>query len=65
MNYGPQWRTHRRMFHQQFYETTVSKYRPMQQRQVRAFLARMLHPTADVRQRVRQYVRHNKTVLHS
>lgn len=40
--YGVWWRKHRRSFHQHFHEGAVSKYMPIQKREVHAFLRRLL-----------------------
>lgn len=42
MPYSSRWRAHRRMFHEQFRQPTVHKYRPVQLRQTRAFLSWVL-----------------------
>ncbi|KAF8192945.1 cytochrome P450 [Pholiota molesta] len=40
--YGTWWRRHRRTFNEHFHASTIWKYQPMQAREVRAFLNRLL-----------------------
>lgn len=40
--YGPWWRKHRRTFHEHFHHNAVTKYQPIQQREVHTFLRRLL-----------------------
>ncbi|KAF9466030.1 cytochrome P450 [Collybia nuda] len=42
MPYGSWWRRHRRAFHEHFHANAVLKYQPIQQREARAFLRRLL-----------------------
>ena len=41
MPYGPWWRQHRRLFHQYFHRNAVTKYQPIQKKEVQAFLRRL------------------------
>jgi cytochrome P450 len=54
--YGEGWRRHRRTFHQYFNKIVVSKYMPIQRREVHAFLRRLLDTPDNFFQHVRQYV---------
>ena len=57
MPYSQTWRDHRREFHQFFNPREVVKYQPIQLRECRAFLRRILvAPHTDLGQNVRQYV---------
>jgi len=40
--YGMWWRKHRKSFHEYFHMNAVSKYLPIQRREVHAFLRRLL-----------------------
>ncbi|KDQ53918.1 hypothetical protein JAAARDRAFT_416633 [Jaapia argillacea MUCL 33604] len=40
--YGPKWRNHRRVFHQYFNQHAIEPYKPIQLRESRAFLRRLL-----------------------
>ena len=42
MSYGPWWRKHKKLFHEYFHRNAVTKYQPIQRREVRAFLRRLL-----------------------
>ncbi|KAK7678456.1 hypothetical protein QCA50_018516 [Cerrena zonata] len=54
MPYTPLWRNQRREFHQFFNSGQVSKYQPIQLRECRAFLQRLLNsPSADLGQNIR------------
>ena len=54
--YGEGWRRHRRSFHQYFNQNAVSKYFPIQRREVHAFLRRLLDTPDKFLHHVRQYV---------
>ncbi|KAK7678454.1 hypothetical protein QCA50_018514 [Cerrena zonata] len=55
MPYSQLWRDHRRVFHQFFNSREVSKYQPIQVRECRAFLQRILSsPSEDLGQDIRQ-----------
>ncbi|KAI0749864.1 cytochrome P450 98A3 [Daedaleopsis nitida] len=47
MNYGPEWRTHRRAFHQQMNAEVVGKYEPIQLNASRNMLRRILDSPKD------------------
>ena len=42
MNYGPQWKAHRKLFHQYFNKTLIPKYAPVIEYQTLRFLRRLL-----------------------
>ena len=52
--YGLSWRKHRRSFHQYFNIDAVTKYRPIQRREVHAFLRRLLVTPEDFFKHIRQ-----------
>ena len=52
--YGVGWRRHRRTFHHFFHIDTVSKYLPIQRREVRAFLCRLLDTPDNFLHHIRQ-----------
>ena len=54
MPYGVWWRRHRRSFHQYFNISAVSKYLPIQRREVRAFLRRLLDTPDDFLHHIEQ-----------
>ncbi|CAL1710835.1 unnamed protein product [Somion occarium] len=54
MPYSQTWRNHRRAFHQYFNQGEVHKYHPIQVRECRAFLQRMLDSPENIAQHVRQ-----------
>ncbi|KAK7678473.1 hypothetical protein QCA50_018533 [Cerrena zonata] len=54
MPYSQTWRDHRREFHQFFNQREVVKYQPIQLRECRAFLRRVLTPSVDLGQHIRQ-----------
>ncbi|KAH8103571.1 cytochrome P450 [Cristinia sonorae] len=56
MPYTPRWRAHRRMFHQEFYQGTVNKYRPAQRQHARALLSWLSKDPQNTRQYIRQFV---------
>lgn len=41
MNYGEQWKRHRKLFHQHFNQNAVDKYQHIQMRESRALLRRI------------------------
>ena len=40
--YGPRWRKHRKLFHENFHRNAVNKYQPIQRQEAQAFLRRLL-----------------------
>ena len=52
--YGPSWRRHRRSFHNFFNINAVSKYQPIQRREVHAFLRRLLDTPDNFFHHIRQ-----------
>jgi len=48
--YGARWRMLRKCFHQQFHQGVIERYEPIQTREVRAFLRRMITGTQDVKE---------------
>ena len=42
MPYGQWWRKHRRLFHEYFHRSAVTKYQPIQRQEAQAFLRRLL-----------------------
>ena len=52
--YGVGWRRHRRSFHHFFHINAVSKYLPIQRREVRAFLRRLLDTPDNFLHHIRQ-----------
>ena len=52
--YGAWWRRHRRSFHQYFNISVVSKYLPIQRREVHAFLRRLLDTPDDFLHHIEQ-----------
>jgi cytochrome P450 len=41
MDYGSEWRAHRRMFHQYYNKTQIHKYAPIMEKQMLAFLQQL------------------------
>ncbi|TCD64487.1 hypothetical protein EIP91_004048 [Steccherinum ochraceum] len=56
MRYSQRWRTHRRMFRQQFHQDVVAKYRPVQLQQARVCLLSILTSPQYTRKHARLYV---------
>lgn len=54
MPYGSELRAQRRVFHQEFQQSVVHKYRPRQLQQIRAFLPWVLDSPVHTRKYVRQ-----------
>jgi hypothetical protein len=52
--YGVRWRRHRRTFHDFFNINAVSKYQPIQRREVHAFLRQLLVTPENFLQHIRQ-----------
>jgi len=52
--YGTWWRRHRRAFNNYFHPNIVSKYRPIQTREVRIFLYRLLKTPENFMHHIRQ-----------
>ncbi|KAF8815532.1 cytochrome P450 [Phlegmacium glaucopus] len=52
--YGLNWRKHRKSFHKYFHLDVVSKYLPIQKREVHAFLRRLLITPDNFRHHIRQ-----------
>lgn len=57
MNYGPEWRTHRRAFHQQMNSEVIAKYEPLQTNATRDTLRRLLESPKDWDDHLKLYVR--------
>ncbi|KJA17691.1 hypothetical protein HYPSUDRAFT_146170 [Hypholoma sublateritium FD-334 SS-4] len=55
MPYGDRWRTHRRLFHDQFQQSIAPAYWPIQQREAHALLRRLLHSP----EKLDYHLRHN------
>lgn len=53
MPYGPEWRLHRRCFHQSFNQGPADRYVPVQIQEVRLFLQRALDQPGKLRQQTR------------
>ncbi|KAF8880642.1 cytochrome P450 [Infundibulicybe gibba] len=51
--YGPAWRARRRLFHENFHVGAVGKYKPIQARESRKFLRRLLETPDDFMHHVR------------
>ncbi|KAJ3510929.1 hypothetical protein NLJ89_g4394 [Agrocybe chaxingu] len=51
--YGTWWRRHRRAFHEHFHPGVVAKYQPVQSREARAFLYRLLVSPENFRHHIR------------
>ena len=49
MNYGDQWRLHRRAFHQSFNENAVKQFQPVQLKSARKLLAALLHAPHELK----------------
>ncbi|KAI0676617.1 CyP450 monooxygenase [Trametes maxima] len=47
LHYGPWWRRHRRAFHQFFNAAAVAQYEPLQRKQIKRFLLRLLSTPQD------------------
>ena len=56
MPYSSLWRAHRREFHQFFHQRAVFKYHPIQLRECRAFLRRVLESPEDLGDHIRLFV---------
>jgi len=52
--YGHWWRRHRRAFHEHFHPNVVKKYHPIQIREARALIARLLESPKNFRHHIRQ-----------
>jgi cytochrome P450 len=52
--YGPWWRRHRRAFHGHFHPGVVDKYQPIQTKETRAFLRRLLVTPENFMHHIRQ-----------
>ena len=48
MNYGAEWRQHRRAFHQHMNSEVVSQYQPIQHKATRQMLRSVLHSPKDI-----------------
>lgn len=53
MSYGPNWRAHRRCFHQYFNQNIVEQYLPVQLQQTHLFLQRALDVPGKLPQQIR------------
>ena len=56
MPYSPEWRAHRRLFHQYFNQRQSMEYRPLQIRGARAFLQRALDNRMSLVENIKLYV---------
>ena len=56
MNYGAEWRQHRRAFHQQMNSEVISQYEPIQLKGTRNLLRGVLHSPKDVGAHLKLYV---------
>ena len=56
MNYGNQWRLHRRVFHQSFNADAVLQYRPVQLASARRLLFALLQHPHEIAEQVQLYV---------
>ncbi|KAI0642498.1 CyP450 monooxygenase [Trametes meyenii] len=54
LHYGPWWRRHRRAFHQFFNAAAVAQYEPLQRKQIKRFLLRLLSTPQDFSEHIRQ-----------
>ena len=54
LSYGALWRRHRKTFHQHFDIDTLSKYMPIQRREVHALLRRLLDTPENFLHHIRQ-----------
>ena len=55
MPYGPWWRAHRREFWQHFHPGAITKYRPIQEKSMHVFLARVLKDPSKVQDYIQRY----------
>ncbi|KAF8872233.1 cytochrome P450 [Infundibulicybe gibba] len=53
--YGPAWRARRRLFHEHFHMSVAGQYKPIQARESRRFLQRLLDTPDDFVHHIRQY----------
>ena len=56
MNYGEQWKRHRKLFHQHFNQNAVDKYQHIQMRESRALLRRIRTNPDKFMDHIRMYV---------
>ena len=56
MNYGEQWKRHRKLFHQHFNQNAVDKYQHIQMRESRALLRRIRTNPDQFMDHIRMYV---------
>ena len=56
MQYGPQWRRHRRAFHLSFSSECVEDHRPIQLASARRLLSRLLASTRSIEENISMYV---------
>ena len=54
MPYGLWWRRHRKLFHEHFHRNVVTKYRPIQRIEIKAFLRRLLVTPDEFFHHIRQ-----------
>jgi len=52
--YGQWWRQHRQVFHEHFHPNAVKKYHPVQTREARALLNRLLESPKNFSHHIRQ-----------
>lgn len=55
MPYGEQWKVHRRMFHRQFHQNISPIHWPIQRKEARALLGRLLHSPTDLFEHLRHH----------
>lgn len=48
MQYGPEWRTHRRVFHRHFQIDAVKRYKPVQESRVRKYIQQLYKRPEDL-----------------
>lgn len=56
MPYGPEWRAHRRFFHQYFKQEALGEYLPVQMNETRLFLRRASDDPGELPQQIRLFV---------
>lgn len=52
--YGPEWRRHRRLMHEELQPAAIAKYQSIQFRGARVFVKRLLDNTEDVHVTIRK-----------
>ena len=56
MNYGPEWRKHRRAFHQQMNSDAIAQYEPIQLPLTRKLLRRIFRAPKELKKHLSLYV---------